>query len=108
MADHDLLPAPETPEWTVGWAIKRALRLHLGPRHTYLPWIIARDVVAALKLSNWRVTKARRIRPTPRLASDAVRNGTDPLLIDLAVGSASTWSAAAVASCSSPPISSSA
>jgi hypothetical protein len=57
MADHDPMPDPATLEWTVGWAIKQALRLHLGPRHTYLPWTIARDVVAALKLSNWRVTK---------------------------------------------------
>jgi len=57
MADTDPLPDPETPEWTVGWAIKRALRLHLGPRHKHLPWIIADQVIAALKLSNWRITK---------------------------------------------------
>jgi hypothetical protein len=31
--------------------------MHLGPRHQYLPWIIADQVVAALKLSNWRITK---------------------------------------------------
>ena len=57
MSEPDNLPAPETAEWTVGWTIKRALRMHLGPRHGYLPWMIARDVVAALRLSNWRITK---------------------------------------------------
>jgi hypothetical protein len=49
MADPNPMPDPESPEWNVGWTIKRALRLHLGPRHGYLPWMIARDVVAALK-----------------------------------------------------------
>lgn len=57
MPDTDPMPDPETPEWTVAWAIKRALRLHLGPQHKYLPVTIARDVVAALKLSNWRISK---------------------------------------------------
>jgi hypothetical protein len=42
MADTD----PDTPEWTVAWTIKRLLRLHLGPKHTYLPGIIAREVAA--------------------------------------------------------------
>jgi hypothetical protein len=37
MADPDPMPDPNTPEWTIGWAIKRALCLHLGPRHRYLP-----------------------------------------------------------------------
>ena len=50
-------PDPESPEWNVGWTIKRALRLHLGPRHSYLPWMIAREVVSALRLSNWHITK---------------------------------------------------
>ena len=57
MADTDHSPDPESPEWNVGWTIKRALRLHLGPQHAYLPWLIARDVVAALRLSKWRITK---------------------------------------------------
>ena len=57
MPDPDQMPDPETPEWTIAWAIKRALRMHLGPRHEYLPSSIARDVVAALRLSKWRISK---------------------------------------------------
>ena len=57
MADTDRMPDPGTPEWTIAWAIKKALRLHLGPRHRYLPGSIAKDVVAALRLSNWRISK---------------------------------------------------
>jgi hypothetical protein len=57
MADPDPIPDPSTPEWTIAWTIKRALRLHLGPRHRYLPVTIAREVVAALRLSKWRITK---------------------------------------------------
>jgi hypothetical protein len=53
MADTD----PETPEWTVAWTIKRALRLHLGPRHSYVPSTIAREVVSALRLAKWRISK---------------------------------------------------
>lgn len=53
MADTD----PETPEWTIAWTIKRALRLHLGPRHGYVPSTIAREVVAALRLAKWRLSK---------------------------------------------------
>lgn len=53
MADTD----PETPEWTIAWTLKRALRLHLGPRHSYVPSTIARDVVAALRLAKWRISK---------------------------------------------------
>ncbi len=53
MADTD----PETPEWTIAWTIKRALRLHLGPRHGYVPSTIAREVVAALRLAKWRISK---------------------------------------------------
>ena len=53
MADTD----PETPEWTIAWTIKRALRLHLGPRHSYVPSTIARDVLAALRLAKWRISK---------------------------------------------------
>jgi len=53
MADTD----PETPEWTIAWTIKRALRLHLGPRHSYVPSTIAREVVAALRLAKWRLSK---------------------------------------------------
>jgi hypothetical protein len=56
MADQDPLPDSNSPEWTI-WTIKRALRLHLGPRHTYLPSLIAREVVAALRLSKWRISK---------------------------------------------------
>ena len=47
MADTD----PETPEWTIAWTIKRALMLHLGPRHSYVPSTIAREVTAALRLA---------------------------------------------------------
>jgi hypothetical protein len=57
MADTDPLPDPSTPEWTIAWAIKRALRLHLGPKHSYLPGLIAKEVVAALRLSRWRLSK---------------------------------------------------
>ena len=53
MADTD----PETPEWTIAWTIKRALRLHLGPRHSYVPSTIAREVTAALRLAKWRISK---------------------------------------------------
>jgi hypothetical protein len=57
MADTDPMPDPESPEWTIAWTIKKALRLHLGPRHRYLPAAIAREVVAALRLSKWRLVK---------------------------------------------------
>jgi hypothetical protein len=57
MPDTDPTPDPETPEWTIAWAIKRALRLHLGPRHKYLPSIISREVTAALRLSGWFLVK---------------------------------------------------
>jgi hypothetical protein len=53
MADTD----PEIPEWTIAWTIKRALRLHLGPRHKYLLGMIAKEVIAALRLSKWRLVK---------------------------------------------------
>jgi hypothetical protein len=53
MTDTD----PETPEWTIAWTIKRALRLHLGPRHSYVPSTIAREVLAALRLAKWRISK---------------------------------------------------
>jgi hypothetical protein len=57
MADTDPMPDPHSPEWTIAWTIKKALRLHLGPRHRYLPATIAREVVAALRLSKWRLVK---------------------------------------------------
>jgi len=57
MPETDPIPDPETPEWTIAWAIKRALRKHLGPRHSYLSSVIAREVVAALRLSKWRISK---------------------------------------------------
>ena len=57
MPDEGQVPDPDTPEWPVFWAIKRALRMHLGPRHGYLPHTIAEQVIAALRLSNWRLTK---------------------------------------------------
>jgi hypothetical protein len=41
---------------------------------------LCRVLVAAPKLSSW----CHRVHRIPHLASDAVRNGTDPLLIDLA------------------------
>jgi class 3 adenylate cyclase len=37
--------------------LKRALRLHLGRRHKYLPATIAREITAALRLSKWRLVK---------------------------------------------------
>ena len=55
MTDNDPMPDPESPEWTIAWAIKRALRLQLGPRH--LPAIIAGYVAAALRLSGRRLVK---------------------------------------------------
>jgi len=57
MPDPDPMPDPSTPEWTVAWAIKRAMRMHLGPRHKYLPAIIAGQIVAALRLAKWRLEK---------------------------------------------------
>lgn len=57
MADDEPLPDAETPEWPIAWAIKRTLRLHLGPRHRYLPSHIAREVVTALRLSKWLIIK---------------------------------------------------
>jgi hypothetical protein len=50
-------PDPNSAEWTIAWAIKRTLRLHLGPRHRHLPSVIAQEVVAALRLSKWRLEK---------------------------------------------------
>jgi hypothetical protein len=57
MPHTDPMPDPESPEWTIAWTIKKALRLHLGPRHRYLPATIAREVVATLRLSKWRLVK---------------------------------------------------
>jgi hypothetical protein len=57
MPDTEPFPDPNSPEWTIAWTIKRALRLHLGPKHRYLPATIAREVVAALHLSKWRLVK---------------------------------------------------
>jgi hypothetical protein len=57
MADHDPMPAPETPEWTVAYALRQLLRRHLGPKHGYVPGVIAREIVAALRLSKWRLIK---------------------------------------------------
>jgi hypothetical protein len=57
MPDTDPMPDPHSPEWTIAWAIKRALRLHLGKRHAYLQASIAKDVVEALKHSRWIIIR---------------------------------------------------
>jgi hypothetical protein len=44
---------PETPEWTVAWTLRRTLRNALKPRNEAKPDIIAKDVVADLRQSNW-------------------------------------------------------
>jgi len=44
------MPDPESPEWTVVRAAKRALRLHLGPRvKRFLPISLAEEIVKALR-----------------------------------------------------------
>lgn len=57
MANHDPMPDPATPEWTVAYALRQLLRRHLGPKHGYVPGVIAREIVAALRLSKWRLIK---------------------------------------------------
>ena len=58
MADDDPMPDPSTPEWRIAWTAKRVLRMHLGPNFKrFLPVMLAEEIVAALKLSKWRITK---------------------------------------------------
>ena len=57
MPDTDPMPDPETPEWTIAATIKRALQLKPNRKHAYLSGLIAREVVAALRLSKWRITR---------------------------------------------------
>lgn len=58
MDNHDLIPDPETPEWSVFWAAKEVLRRHLGPRFDRnLPSFLAKAVVERLRLSKWRLVK---------------------------------------------------
>jgi len=57
MTDHDQLREPGTPEWTVALALRTGLRRHLGPRHGYVLAILAGEIVAALRLARWRISK---------------------------------------------------
>ena len=58
MADHDPLPDPETPEWSIAWAAKDVLRRHLGPRFDRgLPSLLAKAISERLRLSKWRLVK---------------------------------------------------
>jgi hypothetical protein len=58
MIDDDPMPEPGTPEWTVAWAAKRVLRVHLGPHvKRFLPVTLAEEIVKALRGSKWRITK---------------------------------------------------
>lgn len=48
---------PETPEWTIAFVARRFLRQHLGPKHGYVPSLLAKEIVAHLRLSRWRLVK---------------------------------------------------
>jgi len=68
--DPDRMPDPESPEWTVAWAAKRVLRLHLGPRYKRsLLRMPADEIVKALRGSKWRIMKEPP-NPPQRLVSD--------------------------------------
>ncbi len=53
---------PESPEWTIAFVARRFLRRHLGPKHGYLPELLAREIAAHLRLSHWRFVK---VPPNP-------------------------------------------
>ena len=58
MADTDPMPDPSTPEWSIAWAAKKVLRLHLGPKYNrLLPVLLADEILKHLNLSGWLLNK---------------------------------------------------
>ena len=50
-------PASGSPEWTVMWTLKRALRSWIKPKDEQRPAIIADQVLKDLRESNWCLIK---------------------------------------------------
>lgn len=48
---------PFSPEWTISWTLRKALRSWIKPKDERRPDVIADQVIAALKLSNWHLVK---------------------------------------------------
>ena len=58
MADDDPTPDPRAREWSIAWAVKEVLRLHLGPKFDRrLPRYRADAIAKHLGLSGWLLTK---------------------------------------------------
>jgi hypothetical protein len=56
--DPDHMPDPHSPEWSIAWAAKEVLRLHLGPKFDRrLPSFLATAIMERMRLSRWRITK---------------------------------------------------
>jgi hypothetical protein len=55
--DAQQLPDPATPEWTIALALRRSLRMHLGPRHGAVPAELARAVADSLRGAGWHFEK---------------------------------------------------
>jgi len=54
----DPLPDPATPEWSIVWAAKKVLRLHLGPKFDRrLPSYLAKSIIEHMRLSGWLLSK---------------------------------------------------
>jgi hypothetical protein len=51
------VPDPRSPVWTVYWTLKRALGSWIKPKDEHRPAVIADQVIADLKLSNWLLVK---------------------------------------------------
>lgn len=51
MADRD----PYSPEWTLTWTLRRALRSWIKPRDEHRPAVIADQVVKDLRQGNWHL-----------------------------------------------------
>jgi hypothetical protein len=54
----DPLPDPSTPEWSIAWAAKKVLRMHLGPKFDRrLPSFLADAILKHMRLSGWLLSK---------------------------------------------------
>lgn len=50
-------PDPETATWTIYWTIRKALRSWIKPKDEHRPAVVADQVVADLRQSNWHLIK---------------------------------------------------
>lgn len=51
------MPNAYAPEWTISWTLRKALRVWIKPKDEHRPDIIAEQVVADLRQSNWHLIK---------------------------------------------------